>query len=74
MTKTDLKIIKEVIKVARMEQASFEQIGERSPLPTAEALVTPFIVQRTRLYRDTWIIYPLEGLVRRYEEKGKVQS
>ena len=48
---------------ATMKTANFDLIhaipGEE-PLPTREGEVTKFIQNRTRIYRESWIISPLD--------------
>jgi hypothetical protein len=51
-----------------MELARFGQLANKGLLPTTEAEVTEFIKQRTRLYRESWIIAPLEEAIREIEE------
>ena len=45
---------------SNMELAEFSSLlGGEKNLPTTEAEVTPFIRERTELYRRSWLISPL---------------
>ena len=58
------KSVKELLLAAymssNMELAEFGLIFPSSLLPTTEKEVTPFIRQRTDLYRRSWLITPLK--------------
>lgn len=57
-----------------MEKAHFGDIGRVGPFPTTEGEVTDFIKERTRIYRQSWIIGPLEealSLVKADEQRAK---
>ena len=44
-----------------MELAEFSSLlGGEKDLPTTEKEVTPFIRERTRLYRHSWLVTPLQ--------------
>lgn len=54
-----LIILRNVLRAAKMEDASFGMIGsDNDP--------TEFIKERTRVYRQSWIVAPLEELIERY--------
>lgn len=56
--------LKEIARVAKMETANFGGMGGGSD-------PTDFIRERTRLWRNSWIISPLEALIERYEQALK---
>ena len=51
--------LKELIRVAKMEGAQFGSLSDNR--------VDTLIKDETRPYRETWLIYPLEVLLDRYE-------
>jgi hypothetical protein len=59
-----LQILNKVLFDASMERANFSRIVDGSPFPTTEDEVTGFIKERTRIYRESWIISPLEQAIR----------
>jgi hypothetical protein len=63
----DLRSIK---KDATMNTADFSRIstGEIFTYPTNEAEVTAFIEERTRIWRETWIVGMLGEVIRDLEE------
>lgn len=63
-----LATLRQVVTDAKMGNASFSQLTSKGPFPTTEAEVTEFIKQRTRLYRESWIIGPLEELISELED------
>lgn len=67
LTQKQQREIREVIRVATMERSSFSRIGFDGPFPTSEAEVNAFIRERTKIWRETWIIGPLEKLLRKAE-------
>lgn len=64
-----LTTLRQVVTDAKMERASFSQLASKGPFPTTESEVTEFIKQRTRLYRESWIIGPLEEAIKDIEEE-----
>lgn len=66
-----LSEIKEALSSAKMERASFDSmnkegvtIKEGKGKPEHHASLTEFIKERTRLYRDSWIVARLERILR----------
>jgi hypothetical protein len=57
--------LKSIRKDATMGTANFNQIptGETFTYPTKESEVTAFIEERTRLWRDTWIVGMLDEVI-----------
>ena len=50
-------------RAAHMELSQFGRLHlreEEKGYPTCEEEVTPFILGRTKLYRDSWMVGPLE--------------
>jgi hypothetical protein len=68
-----LEILNRALVDARMERASFSRLHDKEPFPTTEAEVTEFIKERTRIYRDSWIISPLEQAIRLIKADGQKQ-
>lgn len=66
-----LQILNQVLIDAQMERAAFSQIHPKGPFPTNEAEVDKFIKDRTRIYRDSWIILPLKRVIHLIEKDGK---
>lgn len=52
--------LREIQRTATMERAEFRHINGPEigslPYPTSEDAVTPFIRERTQIWRDTWIV------------------
>ena len=69
-----LSLLREAVEHAEMEHADFGSFwvqGEKElPLPTTDKQVTPFIRQRTRVYRDSWLIRPLRAAIAKIEQNG----
>jgi hypothetical protein len=61
--------LREMQRVSNMQTAAFGHIAPpavdepRLPYPTCEADVTPFIAERTRIWRETWITGQLEWII-----------
>ena len=66
-----LELLNRALTDAQMERASFSQIHPKGPFPTCEAEVDKFIKDRTRLYRESWIIGPLRQAIKLIERDGK---
>lgn len=69
-SKADMKVLKDLRKMLTMERASFSHIFvsvERGdvPLPTSEDEVDHFIRERTRVWRRSWLLAPLDSLIAR---------
>lgn len=69
-----LELLNRALTDAYMERASFSQLHARGPFPTNEAEVDKFIKDRTRLYRESWIIGPLKRAIRLIEQDGKKRA
>ena len=72
----ELAILKEIARTATMDNASFcfpnevvlasrESFGEFENLTVDE-----LIKARTKIWRDSWIVSPLEDLIAKLEAKG----
>lgn len=66
-----LEILNRVLVDTRMERAGFSQLHTKGPFPATEGEVTEFIKERTRIYRESWIISPLERAIRLIEADGQ---
>jgi hypothetical protein len=62
--------LRSIQKDATMQTAHFGNIqtGEEFKYPTNEAEVTAFIEERTRIWRETWIVGMLGEVIRDLEE------
>jgi len=65
LSKGQRDCISEVIEFLSMENASFDGFWDdpNDPLPTSEKEVTEFIRRRTKLWRQSWVIGPLQALL-----------
>lgn len=70
MRKRELEYIKRklqaIMNSARMSNANFSAMGidpEHGNLPTQESEVDEFIKERTKLYRNSWIVCPIAELI-----------
>jgi hypothetical protein len=60
-TKEVAKQIRAAIAAAKLERAEFGSVHKSEDVPAMkEKDVTAFIRERTRLYRESWIVGPLE--------------
>ena len=57
--------LKEVLEASTMERADFDGCGDK------EKTKTSFIKERTRLYRQSWLIQPLEKAISDLQEELK---
>lgn len=62
-TEALLQTLKEMLSDAKMEDASFGWKDENDP--------TEMIKETTKLYRDTYLVDPIEFLIARYESALK---
>ena len=75
MTQTVKEELLQVYRAAKFELAEFGSIGPNTtgvhPLPENEKQVTSFILSRTQLYRDSWLLRPLREAMLQlgYEEE-----
>lgn len=58
-----LRLLNAALESARLTRADFGQINSSGSFPTQERQVTKFIRERTRLYRESWIVSPLEEAI-----------
>lgn len=76
VTKSDLEELKKLRRTLTMETAVFEAgYGERVKIlsgyggSTPKMTTTEFIVDRTRRWRETWVLPVLDGLIEKYDGK-----
>lgn len=73
ISQSDLNRLNEIAKTATMENASFGFPNEKfhAPLesygPNVETTPDQFIKERTKLWRESWIIAPLQEILKRYD-------
>lgn len=72
ITKKDLAVLKEVRESATMERAGFGMPEDRVTWSggfngEGSAHPTEYIREQTRLYRESWIIAPLDKLIAKLE-------
>ena len=63
MAKSVIALLEAALASSRLELAEFGKIWPPEnglPYPTSEKEVTPFIRERTKIYRESWLITPLE--------------
>ena len=63
--------LREVIRIAELDSAAFDVIGPVKPddLPKTEKEVTEFIRKRVKIHHGTWIIKPLQEVLKLLESK-----
>lgn len=64
-----LRLFDSARRAAKLDTADFGKIGSTGPFPTQERQVTKFIRERTRLYRESWIITPLQQAIELIQNK-----
>ena len=64
-------LILQALNASKMDRACFESFLLESGLPKDESEVDEFIKKRTDLYRETWIIRPLEKALKKIDKKYK---
>lgn len=77
---TLLKDLKEARRAATMERASFDTMGgsllqrtsKSGDIQSEPQPETEYIVERTALYRDTWIVSPLDSAIALVERNGEM--
>ena len=70
--KTSLRAnIENALKLARMEQVGFRShdLKPEFPLPRLESEVDAFILGRTKIWRETWLIPALEGALAKIKSR-----
>lgn len=64
-TKRIIDLLEAARDAATLERASFGRIFPDNPIyPTNEEEVTPFIRERVQLHHETWIIDPINEVLR----------
>lgn len=66
-----LELLNRALTSARMDRADFNSIIPLENLPKTEIEVTKFIKDRTRLYRESWIVNPIKRAINLIEQDGK---
>jgi len=66
LRKYQIRGLRKLRELANFERAHFERIGVGvdEKLPVLESEVTAFIKERTRLYRQTWVLPLIDALLR----------
>lgn len=65
-----LKTLKEIRLDSTMKRAGFGSvIGENAPYPKNEHEVTTFIKKRTKVWREAWLIEPLDKIIKQLENE-----
>ena len=66
LTDKQISRLRELRRYATLENALFDHVGPSdpdAPLPTKESEVTAFIRERTRIYRQSWILPIIDELL-----------
>ena len=66
LTAEQIEKLRELRRLMTLEQTKFAELWddpERNPLPKREAEVDAFIRERTRIFRETWILPVLDELL-----------
>jgi hypothetical protein len=66
LTEREIDKLREIRRLMTLETARFREMWddpERHPLPKCEAEVDAFIRERTRIFRETWILSELDDLL-----------
>lgn len=71
ITKKQIPEVKEMLRIAKMENAGFGFPEDIVTFHGRETHIDEFIKEQTRLYRETWLIAPLERLLNELEAKSK---
>jgi hypothetical protein len=63
--------LEKALSVARMDNCSFESTVLRPdyPLPKSEKEVDAFIKGRTKIWRDSWLVPPLERALEKVQRR-----
>ncbi len=72
MTKSDLQVLKNIQYILQMETCRFTRPG----CDIAESIATgnqftEEVKEGTRIWRETWLLSPLNALIAKYEPKDK---
>ena len=63
--KTELEVVR---RTATMEHSHFENITSNATHTVNEREVTDFVRERTRLWRESWLVHPLDVMIERIED------
>lgn len=63
-----LEELRELLSIAKMEHANFNSICEEIKFDPKNP--DAYIKEKTRLYRDSYLVYPIEQLIKRYTESA----
>lgn len=63
--KTELEVVR---RTATMENARFGNITSNATHVVPEGEITDFVRDQTRLWRDTWLVHPLDEMIERVED------
>ena len=70
-----IALLREASEHAEMEHADFGgfwvQGDKPLPFPKTDKEVTPFVKERTKTYRQSWIIRPLHNAIHLIESNGE---
>ena len=69
MTKREIEKLKKVLGHVKLENCSFDCVIGDNNIKIEKGKVTDFIKERTRLFRETWIIPVLENIIEKYERR-----
>ena len=65
ISKRDLNTLKGIREIITMERSNFDLGFTDDALPLKASEVTDFIRERTRLWRESWLLEPLDELIAR---------
>jgi hypothetical protein len=69
-----LSLLREAYEHATLEHADFGSFwvqGDKLlPFPTTDKQVTPFIIERTQTYRQSWLLSPLSRAIELIQSNG----
>ena len=60
--------LERVRRTATMEHSSFENITSSATHVIPEGEVNDFVRDRTRLWRQTWLVHPLDEMIERVDD------
>lgn len=69
-----LRLLASALESAELTRADFAEIATGGSFPTQEREVTKFIRERTRLYRDTWIVPRLKEAAEIIKQNGIIDG
>ena len=62
-----LSELRELLRIARMESANFDNHPLGREIAFDPQKPTEYVREITRLWRNSWLVHPLEKLIARYE-------